>query len=283
MPDDGQVGAEDASERLEDGVGAKGHIVPGKVWASAAQDNGQADRRDDAGSEANAEDEAEHQLLLGLQLQVPDHGNGQQEDPDVGDEVGDVGEVGEGDHLEALAGHAGVPVGGQRAAGEQQGDGDANAPGQDDGGRGQDDAAEDVVDEDAVVEGEDAELDGDEGNVVEVAEDVVALAHHHLVVGGDDDDMAAHAVGRAQGEADGTLGEQADGRAQDEVVVEGDAVAAVPLRPQAHARAEAGGGDGHAVDPVDLGDAAVVAVGLEVRQLGGREGRGHAARAGRRR
>lgn len=48
-----------------------------------------------------------------------------------------------------------------------------------------------------VVKGEDAELDGHEGKVVEVTEDVVALAHHHLVISRDDNDMPAHAVGRA--------------------------------------------------------------------------------------
>jgi hypothetical protein len=128
---------------------------------------------------------------------VPYHGHGHQEDPYVGYEVGDVGEVGEGHHGQTFPRDIRVPVCGQRAAGEEQRDGYTDAP-CDDKDHGRDDGStEDGVDEDAVVEGEDAEFYEDEGEVVEVAEDVVAFAHHHLVIRGDDDDMFAHAMGRA--------------------------------------------------------------------------------------
>jgi hypothetical protein len=128
---------------------------------------------------------------------VPYHGHWHQKDPDVGDEVGDVGEVGEGHHGQAFACDRDVPIGIEGATGKEQCDGDANAPGDDKQGRGKHDGAEEGMDEDAVVEGEDSELDRDEGEVVEVAEDVVALAHHHLVIVGDDNDMVTHAMGRA--------------------------------------------------------------------------------------
>lgn len=53
------------------------------------------------------------------------------------------------------------------------------------------------MDEDAVVEGKDSEFDGDECEIVEMAEDVVALSHHHLVICRYSDDVTAHSMGWA--------------------------------------------------------------------------------------
>lgn len=121
MPYDGQVGAEDAAEGFEDGVGAERDVVPGEVCTSAPKHDCQPDRGNNAGSrevsvmpcaseshnlrKTNAEDETKKQLLLGLQLQLPYHGDGHQEDPDIRYEVRDVGEVGECDHCQAFPRH----------------------------------------------------------------------------------------------------------------------------------------------------------------------------------
>ena len=99
VPNDGQVGAQDAAERFEDGIGAERHVVPGEVRVATAEDDGEPDGRNNTCSQAEAKDETEHQLLLGLQLQVPDHGHGQQKYDDVRGEVEDVGEVGKGDNV----------------------------------------------------------------------------------------------------------------------------------------------------------------------------------------
>jgi hypothetical protein len=48
VPDDGQIGAEDAAEWLEDGVSAEGDVVPCEVCAAAAEDDGEADGGYDA-------------------------------------------------------------------------------------------------------------------------------------------------------------------------------------------------------------------------------------------
>jgi len=128
---------------------------------------------------------------------VPYHWDWHQEDPDVGDQVRDVGEVRKCDHLETFPGHIRIPVGVERATRQKQSDGYANAPRDDECSGRKYDCAEDGMDEDAVVEGEDTELDTDESKVVEVAEDVVSLLHHHLVVGRHGNDMPSHAMRRA--------------------------------------------------------------------------------------
>jgi hypothetical protein len=48
VPDDWEVGTEDAAEGLEDGIGAEGHVIPGEVGTAAAEDDGKPDRRYDA-------------------------------------------------------------------------------------------------------------------------------------------------------------------------------------------------------------------------------------------
>jgi hypothetical protein len=53
VPYDGQVGAKDAAEGLEDGVGAEGDVVPCEVGAAAAEHYGEADRGYDAGTVVN--------------------------------------------------------------------------------------------------------------------------------------------------------------------------------------------------------------------------------------
>ena len=173
----------------------------------------------------DGEDEAEEELLLGLELEVPYHRHGHEEDPDVGDQVGDVCElererecvcvvskvsmhtvvqpdrstthIGKVDEVETFPLHGNVPEGLDRTACEPQGDGDADTPCDDEDGGGEHDLPEDGDGEDAVVEGEDAELDGHEGDVVEMAEDVVALTYQGLVVHVDENDVSSHPVRRA--------------------------------------------------------------------------------------
>lgn len=59
---------------------------------------------------------------------MPYHGHWHQEDPDIGDQVRDVGEVGEGDHSQAFPGYRGIPVRRQWPTSQEQSDGDADAP-----------------------------------------------------------------------------------------------------------------------------------------------------------
>jgi hypothetical protein len=105
VPDDGNVGAEDATERLENGVCAERDVVPGEVWATTTKDDCKTDGGYYAGSafmvsrvatpcahkynlrKADAEDETQDKLLLGLQLQVPYHRHWHKEDPDIGYQI----------------------------------------------------------------------------------------------------------------------------------------------------------------------------------------------------
>lgn len=48
-----------------------------------------------------------------------------------------------------------------------------------------------------MIEGEDSKFDEDEGEIVEVAKNIVALSYHHLIIGRDDNYMSAHTVRRA--------------------------------------------------------------------------------------
>ena len=130
----------------------------------------------------NAKDETKQQLLFRLQLQMPDHRHGHQEDPDVGDQVGDVGEIHKVDHDQAFASNTCIPICSQRSAGKEEGNCNANAPCEYKGRGCESDSAEDGMDEDAVVEGEDTKFDGDERNVVKVAEDKISFSHHHLII-----------------------------------------------------------------------------------------------------
>jgi hypothetical protein len=43
VPDDGEIGAEDAAERLKDGVCTERNVVPCEVCAAAAEDDGESD------------------------------------------------------------------------------------------------------------------------------------------------------------------------------------------------------------------------------------------------
>lgn len=208
---------------------------------------------------------------------MPDHRHREEEYPYVGYEVGDVGEVGEGDHFETFARYVGVPVGGQRAASKEERDCDTYAPCEDEGGGREDDAAEDRVDKDSVVEGEDREFDADEREVVEVAEDVVAFSDHHLVVCGYDNDMSAHAMRRTKTQPAGAFSDQAECRKQDQIVVQGNPILSVSFRPNAHACAHHSRCNGYTVHPVNFGDARVVFMRLEVGQFCWRERRRHLA------
>jgi len=123
----------------------------------------------------NTKNKTQQQLLLRLQLQVPYHRHRHQKDPHIRNQIRDVGKVRELDEVQTLSLDIAVPEGLDRATDETERDGDADTPGDDEDGGGEDEFAKERDDEDAVVEGEDAEFDADEGDVVEVAEDVVAL------------------------------------------------------------------------------------------------------------
>jgi hypothetical protein len=148
------------------------------------------------------------------------------------------------------------------------------------------------MDKDAVIEGEDAEFDRNEGEVVEMTEDVVALAHHHLVIGRDNNDMPSHAVRgaccgvsdardsdkmglRAITEATRTLPYEAECRKGNEVVVERDSVSSESFRPKAQRGANGCGDDGHRVDPVDLVDPRIILVRFQIREFCWRKWRRH--------
>lgn len=128
---------------------------------------------------------------------MPDHGYRHQEDPYVGDQVGDVGEVGKRDDSQTGAVHSTIPISPERPAEQEQCDSDTNSPGNDEGSGCEDDLAKDWVDKHSPVEGQDAQLHEDQGKVVEMAEDEVALPYHHLVILGDKDNMPTHTMRRA--------------------------------------------------------------------------------------
>jgi hypothetical protein len=144
--------------------------------------------------ETDAEDETQEELLLCLELKVPYHGDRKQEYPDVGDQIAHIGEVDEVDHGQAFPHDVSIPVGVEWPASKEQGDRDANPPCYHECCGRKDDCAEDRMNKDAPVEGEDAELDGHKGDVVEMAEYVIAFPNHHLIMGGDNYDMLPHAV-----------------------------------------------------------------------------------------
>lgn len=110
VPNNWQIRAKEAAEGLENGVGAEWYIIPSEVRASAAKDHCQTDGGNHTGSKTDTEDEAQEKFLLGLQLQVPDHGHRHEEDPYVRDQVRDIGEVCESDHCQACPSHTDVPV-----------------------------------------------------------------------------------------------------------------------------------------------------------------------------
>jgi hypothetical protein len=80
---------------------------------------------------------------------------------------------------------------------------------------------------------------------------------------------------RAIAEAARTLSDDTEGRKQDQVVVERDAVPSEPLRPESQRGAEGRSDNGHRVDPVDLLDPRVVLMRFQVRKLCWRERRRH--------
>lgn len=76
-------------------------------------------------------------------------------------------------------------------------------------------------------------------------------------------------------EARRTLADQAKRREENQVVIESHTVAAETFRPEAQGGAYRGGDDGDRVDPVDLVEAVLMLVGLEVGKLLWREWRSH--------
>lgn len=125
---------------------------------------------------------------------MPYHRHWHQEDPDIGDQVRNVGEICKGDHRQTIAFYCNVPICFQWPASKKQRDSNADAPcyykkcSRENGG------AEDRMDEHAPVKGKDTKLNEDECEVVEMAEDVVALAHHHLVIVRHHNYMSTHAI-----------------------------------------------------------------------------------------
>ena len=58
-------------------------------------------------------------------MQPPDHGERKAEDPEIGNQVRDVGEVAHGDQIETFAGYGGIPelCYGSAFKGQDNGDG----------------------------------------------------------------------------------------------------------------------------------------------------------------
>jgi hypothetical protein len=106
---------------------------------------------------------------------VPNDRYRHQEDPDISNQIRYVGEVCERDEFKAFALHVRVPKCCYRSAYEGQCDCYSNSPCNDECSGREHELAEERDDEDAVIEGEDSKLDGNEGDIVEVAEDVVTL------------------------------------------------------------------------------------------------------------
>lgn len=101
-------------------------------------------------------------------------GNGKKEDPHVGGKIGDIREVAEGDlvHTRTLRGS---PPGLYGPALETEHHFHGEKPEKDECSRDDHHGPKCLCYEDAVVQGQDRELSADDGNVIEVAEDVVAL------------------------------------------------------------------------------------------------------------
>jgi hypothetical protein len=128
---------------------------------------------------------------------MPDHRDWHKKYPQICNHVRDVGEVGEVDNGQAFALDASVPEKFQWPTNQPKSDSDTDAPGNYEGGGCKDKVPKDRVDKDAPVKGQDTEFHRDECDVVEVTEDVIALAKHHLIVFRYIDDMSSHAVRRA--------------------------------------------------------------------------------------
>lgn len=223
-------------------------------WTIVSRILGAQNEKEINSRETYTEDQGQNHLLLCLQLEMPDHWDRHEKNPDIGDEVRNVREVCECDHDQTLSSYVCVPVGRKGATGEEKGDGDANSPSNNKSCGRKDDFAEDGMYEDAVVEGQNTKFDGDKSEIIEMAEDIVALADHHLIVCRHDYDVPAHAMRRTKSEAARTLTDKTDRSEEDEVVVEGDAVPSVAFGPQSQAGADDGCGYGDAVDPVYLGN-----------------------------
>ena len=132
-------------------------------------------------------------------MQAPDHGYWHKEDPNIRDQVGDVGEICECDNRQAGALDGAVPVGPERPADQEQGDCNPDSPCGDESCSCEHKSAEDWVHEHSPVEGKNAQFDEHQGKVVEVAENEVAFSYHHLIVLGHVDNMPTHTVWRACG------------------------------------------------------------------------------------
>lgn len=156
---------------------------------------------------------------------MPDDRYRHQENPDISDQVRDVGKVCECDELEAVSLHGNVPKCLYRSAYERQCHRYADSPRDDECGGREYDFAEQGDHEDAVVKGEDPELDENKGEVIEVAEDVVALqsgsarvsrqklrlphfSDHHQVVRFNSNDVSSHAMWWAVSQTRRTLTNQ---------------------------------------------------------------------------
>lgn len=103
------------------------------------------------------------------------HWDWHKENPDIGDEVENVGKVGERRDVQAFSRDSQIPICLQRPTYEAEGHRNANAPREHQCCSRDDDVAEYGDNEDAVVEAEDAEFDADKRNVVEVTKYVIAL------------------------------------------------------------------------------------------------------------
>ena len=159
---------------LDEGRPKAGGLT-GDVGRAEREDPSEARRADGTRSQADGEQEAQADLLAQFGLETEKHGDGQGEDPQVGDEVGDVGEVTESHQVEAGP-RGGPPEGLDGPAGEPQDHLDREEPQDDEGAGGQDQQPVRPGGEDAVVERKYRELGAGNGQVVEMAKDVVSLA-----------------------------------------------------------------------------------------------------------
>lgn len=159
------------SERLEN---TRGKLAC-NVSATHGKYKRQSGRADETRPQAHREEEAQAGSPVPEGLQPHDCGNRHGKDPQVGDNVCNVGEEGNGNLVDAGPALDGSPPGLDGAAAGKHDNLHDEDPGDDEGRSADDERPEEGRLEYAVVEGEDGEFRAGNGEVVEVAEDVVAL------------------------------------------------------------------------------------------------------------
>lgn len=124
--------------------------------------------------QADREEKTECQPLVGVGLQLHDNGNGHSKDPHVRYEVGDIGEIGKCDQVDAFS-LGSQPPGLNGTALEPQDHFHRDHPENDEYGGERDQNPEPSHRENAVVEGQNTEFGTRECDIIQMAKDVVAL------------------------------------------------------------------------------------------------------------